>query len=445
MDHNENQRSQHRNTKAKPAARSRTALSPGEQRRRDQKKRQAAVISIVAVAVVAVLAAFIAFTHTGLTAVADENSVVTADMLPEESGFAQFSLMATGDNLLHTKLYTEAAERANNNGYDFTYLYQDVAPLTKDADLCFINQETPLATAIKEVSSYPMFNTPSECITALHDIGFNVFNIVSNHSLDQGADGLKATIDFMETVPDSLYVGAYYNKEEMEKPHTIEVNGVSVGFVGFTEMTNGLTLNSDSELAFVYTSDEEEMEKLIKLTDENADVVIVSVHWGDENITSALDRQKQLAQKFADWGADLVIGHHPHVLQEIETVTSADGRDVPVVYSLGNFTSTMNAQANHVGGFFKCNVVYDRGSGRVFIADEEFIPLINYFTGSKNNIHVIPFADYTDELAANHGAGITIDFVNDLLRSTVGEDLLKGDYPGDNDGGGEEENEDGEA
>ena len=396
----------------------------------DRKLRQAIVISVVALLVVAAMGAFVAFTHTGLTAVAEENSVVTAEMLPKETGFSSFSLMATGDNLLHTKLYTEAAARADGDGYDFTDLYAGVADLTKDADLCFINQETPLATAIKPVSSYPLFNTPSECIDALHAIGFNVFNIVSNHTLDQGADGLKATIDFMETVPDSLYVGAYYDSEEMEKPHTIDVNGVTVGFVGFTEMTNGLTLDKDSELAFVYTSDEEEAQKLVRIADDNADVVIVSVHWGDENVTSALDRQKDLAQKFADWGADLIIGHHPHVLQEIEAVTAEDGRFVPVVYSLGNFTSTMSAPANHVGGFFKCNVVYDHGSGNVAIADEEFIPVINYFTGGKANIRVVPFADYTAADAEKHGLSLSVDYINELLDDTVGAELLKGDYPG---------------
>ncbi len=410
-------------------------------RRYGQKMRQAVVISVVAVVIVAAIACFVAFTNTGLTAVEDENTVVTAEMLPESSGFSSFTLMAAGDNLLHTKLYTQAADRAEGDGYDFTYLYRDVADLTKDADICFINQETPLATAIREVSSYPMFNTPSETVFALHDIGFNVFNIVSNHSLDQGADGLKATIDVMETVPDSLYVGSYYNREEMEQAHTIQVNGVSVAFVGFTEMTNGLTLDSNSDLAFVYTSDEEEMEKLIKIANENADVVVVSVHWGDENVTSALDRQKTLAQKFADYGADIIIGHHPHVLQEIETVTSADGRAVPVAYSLGNFTSTMNAQANHVGGFFKCSVVFDKGSGDVYIADEEFIPVINYFTSGKNNIHVIPFADYTESLASSHGADISISYVNNLLDSTVGADLLKGDYPGRNGADSEDDDE----
>ena len=395
-------------------------------RRKEQKKRQAIVFSVVAVLIVAALGFFVAFSQTGLTAAEEENTVVTEEMLPEESGFAGFSLVATGDNLLHTKLYTQASERAGGSGYDFDPLYEGVAEITENADIAFINQETPVATAIKEPSSYPLFNTPTECVTDLHEIGFNVFNIASNHSLDQGAAGLEATIDFMETVPDSLYVGAYKNQEEMEKTHALTVNGVKVAFLGFTEMTNGLVLDSSSELQFTYTSDETEMEQLIKAADADADVVIVSVHWGQENVFSASDAQRNLAQKFADWGADIILGHHPHVLQEIETVTSADGRTVPVCYSLGNFTSTMNDKANHVGGFYKCNVILDKATGDVSIADEEFIPLVNFFTEGKNNIRVVLFKDYTDELAAKDGAGITRDYVEEVLRDTVGTDLVNG-------------------
>lgn len=394
-------------------------------RRRQTKKRQAIVIAVVSVLIIAALGSFVAFSRTGLVSAEEENTVITAEMLPEKSGFTSISLMAAGDNLLHTKLYTQAQARANGSGYDFAYLYGDIAGLVKDTDICFINQETPLATAIKEVSSYPLFNTPSECITELHRIGFNVFNIVSNHTLDQGADGLKATIDFMETVPDSLYVGAYYNQEEMDKLHYLEIKGLKVAFLGFTEMTNGLTLSADSGLAFIYTSDETTMERLISEANRDADIVIVSVHWGEENVTSASEAQRLLAQKFADWGADLVIGHHPHVLEEIESVTSADGRTVPVVYSLGNLTSTMNLQSNHVGGFFKCNLVYDNATGELNIADEEFVPTINHFTGDKQNIHVVPYSDYNSSLEAENGFGITREYVDELLRSTVGSGLVK--------------------
>ena len=168
------------------------------------------------------------------------------------------------------------------------------------------------------------------------------------------------------------------------------------------------------------------MQSLIESANQQADVVIVSVHWGQENVYAALDSQKSLGQKFADWGADMVIGHHPHVLEEIETITSADGRKVPVIYSLGNFTSTMNAEGNHIGGFYSCNVVVDNATGEVSVTDEEFIPVINYFTAGKNNIRVVLYSDYTDEMAAKHGLGLTREYIDEVLRDTVGTKYVKG-------------------
>lgn len=397
--------------------------------RKAQQKRQAITIAVVAFLIIGALALFIAFAGTGLTSAEEENTVVTEEMLPEKTGYSSFILLATGDNLLHTKLYSEANYRAGGTGYDFTALYEGVADLTKTADVCFINQETPLATAIAEVSSYPMFNTPTETVEDLHKIGFNVFNNVSNHTLDKGCDGVLATIDALETVPDSMYVGAYRNTAEMEQVHAMEVNGIKVAFVGFTEMTNGITKDPASEVAFVYTSDEAEMEKLVKMANDAADVVIVSVHWGEENVFSANDGQRALAQKFADWGADIILGHHPHVLEEIENVTSADGRTVPVCYSLGNFTSTMNLQANHVGGFFKCTVVIDNATGAVSLADEEFIPVINHFRSGKSNIRVVLYSNYDSTLENENGFQITRSYVDNLLRDTVGPELVKGLEP----------------
>ena len=397
--------------------------------RKARQKRQAITIGVIAFLIIGALALFIAFAGTGLTSAEEENTVVTEEMLPEVTGYRSFTLLATGDNLLHTKLYNEANSRAGGTGYDFTALYEGVADLTKTADICFINQETPLATAIAEPSSYPMFNTPTETVEDLHKIGFNVFNNVSNHTLDKGCKGVEATVDALSSIPDSMYVGAYKNTAEMEQVHAMEVNGIKVAFVGFTEMTNGITKDPASEVAFVYTSDEAEMEKLVKMARDGADVVVVSVHWGEENVFSANDGQRALAQKFADWGADIILGHHPHVLEEIENVTSADGRVVPVCYSLGNFTSTMNLQANHVGGFFKCSVIVDNATGEVRLADEEFIPVINHFRAGKNGIRVVLYSNYDATMENENGFQITRSYVDNLLRDTVGTDLVKGLEP----------------
>ena len=86
----------------------------------------------------------------------------------------------------------------------------------------------------------------------------------------------------------------------------------------------------------------------------------------------------------------------------------------------------MNGEANHIGGFYSCNVVVDNATGEVSVTDEEFIPVINYFTAGKNNIRVVLYSNYTDEMAAKHGLGLTREYIDEVLRDTVGTKYVKG-------------------
>ncbi|MDO4541420.1 MAG: CapA family protein [Bacillota bacterium] len=342
----------------------------------------------------------------------------------KEEEFVSVSFMATGDNLIHNTIYQQAAARADGDGYDFSYAYNDIAPIIQDADLVFVNQETPVATSVFEPSNYPLFNTPEESVTALRDAGFNLFNLASNHTLDKGVKGMEATIDFMDTVPNSTNFGLYRNYTDEHTPRLVEVNGTVFSFIGITEMTNGMSLPVDTEMDIVYTDQTDKIAAMIDEAEAQSDVVVLSVHWGDENILAADQRQKDMAVEYADMGADLIIGHHPHVLQEIETITTADGREVPVVYSLGNFISAMSNKPNHIGGFFGCTITRNTADDSITIDDLSFTPIVNYFSSGYQNMRVVPFSQYTDEMAASHGLGISRDYVNEILAETVGTDIL---------------------
>lgn len=337
----------------------------------------------------------------------------------------EVTFKATGDNLIHNTIYQQAAARAGGNGYDFSYAYKEIEPIIADTDLVFVNQETPVATSVFEPSNYPLFNTPQESVTALQEVGFNLFNLASNHTLDKGVKGIEATIDFMDTVPNTTNFGVYRNYTDEHTPRLVEVNGVVFSFIGITEMTNGMSLPADTEIDIVYTDQVDKIQTMINEAKSRSDVVVLSVHWGDENVLQADQRQKDMAADFADMGADLIIGHHPHVLQEIETITTSDNRSVPVVYSLGNFISAMSNKPNHIGGFFGCTITKTTKDNLVTIDDFTFTPVVNYFTSGYSNMRVIPFADYSDELAASHGLGISRDYVTEILEQTVGADLLE--------------------
>ena len=382
-----------------------------------------AIVSIVAIISIVVVAVSI---WGGDRGAAEDPSQKTEEITESnQAEYTEATLIATGDNLIHNTIYQQAQARADGSGYDFTYAYAEIAPIVAEADIAFINQETPVASKVLEVSSYPMFNTPVESVGALAAVGFNAFNLASNHTIDKGTAGITATLDYMDSLTDIVHFGAYRNDADLNTVHTIEKNGIVFSFIGITEMTNGMYLPDDTELRVIYTSETDIIAGMIENAKANSDVVVVSVHWGDENVLAAADRQKLLAQQLANWGADIIIGHHPHVLQEIEEITRDDGTMVPVIYSLGNFISAQRGKANMVGGFFGCKVTKNLSDHSIVVSDISFTPTITQFGSGYSNVHVVPYDEnYTEEMASSHGLGLSLDYINGVLLDTIGAKYL---------------------
>ena len=150
--------------------------------------------------------------------------------------------MAVGDNLIHEPIYNEAREITNNKGYDFGPAYSRVADLTKNADISFINQETPLGGKALGISVYPQFNSPQELGNHMAAIGFDVINHANNHILDKREAGLIGTLDFWKKYKNITVIGAYKTKEDSKKIQIIEKSGIRFAFIGFTYGTNGIFL-----------------------------------------------------------------------------------------------------------------------------------------------------------------------------------------------------------
>ena len=188
--------------------------------------------------------------------------------------------------------------------------------LFDQGDLCSINQETVISP-IYEPSSYPCFNSPVELAQRMLDLGFTVFNQANNHTLDKGEKGLIAALENWKNYPDAIVTGAYLDESDFEI-RTKEVNGITFAFLGATELTNGLSLPQGSQVILVQTKDEELIRQRLAKARELADVVVCNVHWGVEYTHTPTDFQYEFSQKLADWGADIIIGHHPHVIQPME-------------------------------------------------------------------------------------------------------------------------------
>ena len=208
-----------------------------------------------------------------------------------------------------------------------------------------------------------------------------------------------------------------------------EYNGISFAFLAYTEMTNGLSTPAGAEKSVIYTSEEDVIRRQIEQAREQADVVVVSTHWGVENTHEVTDRQRAFAQKLADWGADIVIGTHPHVVQPIETVTSSGGREVPVAYSLGNFVSAQDRVDNMVGivlGFEVTKTTQPGGESEIAIDNISATPVVMFYERYYANMRLYLLRDYTDELAASHGlSGVTPAYVRSMLEEIVAPEYLR--------------------
>lgn len=340
--------------------------------------------------------------------------------------FSRVSVVAVGDNLIHDTIYEQAAARSSS-GYDFSIAYEKVADRIGSADLAILNQETIISTE-HNVSSYPQFNSPTEVGDEMIKIGFDVFNISTNHSLDCGEKGLVSAINFWKT-KGKLTTGAYLNAQEADKIVMNEVNGIKFAYLGFTESTNGLSLPDDSEVILVRASDEQFLMQKIQRAKKEADVVIVNAHWGVEYTHEPSDEQKALAEKLALWGADIIIGTHPHVIQPVEYIENEDGRKTLVAYSLGNFISAQNRGARMLGGMLNFDVVKNNTTGKISLENVKFNGTVTHYGQNCSNVRVYPLADYTAELADSHGVksktpDFSLKYIYDILDEVIDDQFL---------------------
>lgn len=344
----------------------------------------------------------------------------TEPPVPEDS---MVHLTAAGDNLIHSSIYKQAQARATDGGYDFDFAYEHIKPLI-NGDINILNQETPICNDIFEPSTYPCFNSPTQLGDKMLSLGFNVFNHANNHILDRGVKGTEATLDYWAS-KNAIVCGAYRNEEDMNDIRLRTQNDITFSFLGFTEHTNGLKVREGSDVKVIYTSDLETIEKQITEAKKLSDVVVVSVHWGVENSHIITDAQRGLAQKMADWGADIIIGTHPHVIQDMEFIKRNDGTPVLVAYSLGNFISAQDVNNRMIGGVLDFNVRKNGVTEEITIEDVKFIPVVTHYDWGFADIRVYPFSEYTKELADAHGVRAKSDFSYDFIVKTLTDNISK--------------------
>lgn len=339
-------------------------------------------------------------------------------------------VLAVGDNLIHSSIYNQAKARGGDK-YDFDFAYKNVENIISLADLPIINQETVIAP-IYEPSDYPCFNSPPELGQKMIDLGFKAYNHSNNHILDKGVTGVESLFKYWANKRkknDIVNTGVYKNKKDLNTVKKLTINDIVFSFIGATQHTNGIKLPNNTDIKVIYTDDEKTIKNQIELAKAESDVVVMNIHWGTENSHTVTEAQKTLAKKMVKWGADIIIGTHPHVLQSVDMIKKPDGSKAPVFYSLGNFISAQSAAPNMIGGIASMNVTKDYSTNTISISDVEFMPIINHYSSGYKNIQIYPYYMYNESLANSHGvryhdSRFSYQYIEQVVKNNIGKKYL---------------------
>lgn len=317
-----------------------------------------------------------------------ERAVVYDEEAPDE-----LTILAVGDVLMHMQVW-ESGERADGTrSYDhlFAQVVNDVAA----ADVAIVGQETILGGVELGLSGYPTFNSPQEVGDAEVAAGFDVALGASNHAVDKGMKGIESSLAYWRsTHPEVLVTGIADGQEAYDSVPIVEREEHRIAVLNYTYGTNGIPLPQPWAVRLLdeglIASDAEAARAA------GAEAIIACPHWGVEYAAGPDGDQRRWAQALADAGVDAIIGSHPHVMQPFEVIESSEGRQVPVFWSLGNFTSTSPRKDTMIGGMAQVSLRFDGGCE---ITSCSLTPLVTH-RADGTAFTTYQLSDYTDELAA---------------------------------------------
>ena len=261
---------------------------------------------------------------TTSTAATTSTTATTTTLPPPRTLTAVF----TGDVLVHSHIWTQAQRNAASNGdpegYDFTPMFDEIRPLVSAADFAVCHLEVPLRLPGREPSTHPFYGAPAEIIGDLADAGYDHCSTASNHTLDQGVEGIDVTLAEFDAVG-ITQSGMARVPAEIE-PRVLDVataegNRVAVSHLSYTWSYNGLQPPEDQQWRSALIEPERIITDARTARAMGAEVVIVSLHWGAEKVHAVTGEQRRWAREIvAADVVDLIVGHHAHVVQPIEEV-----------------------------------------------------------------------------------------------------------------------------
>jgi poly-gamma-glutamate synthesis protein (capsule biosynthesis protein) len=304
------------------------------------------------VATIAAARVAVAAPAAGSTATDDGGSVAiggaataSAGALREPAPVPRDLTMAfTGDTLMHRPLVDQAARNAGGQGYDFAPMLARIAPVIGAAELAICHLETPIAPPGEALSTAPLYGVPAEVVTGIAATGYDRCSTASNHTLDRGTAGIDATIATLAMA--GLGQSGMASDPAGIEPQVFAVDGVTLSHLSYSYGFNGIPLPTDQPWRSALIDPARIVADATTARAMGAQLVIVSLHWGNEGQSGVTPQQRGVAEAITASGQiDLVVGHHAHVLQPIEQVNG-----VWVIYGLSNLVSNLGEIAGWPAG-----------------------------------------------------------------------------------------------
>lgn len=304
---------------------------------------------------------------------------------------SEVKILAMGDMIFHQPI---VKNYRCNDTYDFTPIFANISADINEADLALANFEGSV-NSNRKLSGFPLFNFPKETIYSLKNAGFDALSTANNHALDTGLEGIGETISHIR---ESGMKNFGTLTEDGDKGIIIEKNGIKIGLISFTDTLNGMDSLMRGKEYSVNTFAQDVKSDIQNLKD-NADIVIVYPHWGNEYQLVPNERQIFLKEMLQESGADIILGSHPHVLQRYE-VEDKNNKKYFTIYSMGNALSNQRVEnlkksGVDTGALIKLVIEKDNVSGETKLKSYGVYPTYvnRYYANGKLNYDLVKLED----------------------------------------------------
>lgn len=290
-------------------------------------------------------------------------------------------ISAVGDILCQMDMIQDAQ---NEDSYDFSYMFDNITKYVKKSDIAIGTLETNFTS--NRYSGVGKYNTPTEFLTAVKNSGISLVSLAHNHVLDYGEDGLNQTISKIHE--EGMNITGIQNNEENENSEFTgiikEVNGIKIAFLSYTYGLSNENEVSEEEKSKVNIFSEELALKDIQYAKENSNYIIVIMHWGDVNSSTITDYQNNITGFLVNNDVDMILGSHPSVVEPMKIIQNAEGKNILVAYSLGNYISSLKYENADVELILNIQIAKSEDQEKAVLQKVDYTPIYVLDNGTKS-------------------------------------------------------------